>query len=160
MNLAKPTKNCIHFACTLVINYILALLGWTWIWTLFESNLTQFDPFFDPELGCVWPHNLDLIPRQHFLSQKCFHFLISNFFFSGMRMAAATHIYFLSKFLEFLDTFFFIARKKFSHVSRLQLIHHGVMPFFSFLLVRWLPNGNFIFYFSHLLKIVSLNQII
>jgi len=60
----------------------------------------------------------------------------------GMRMAAATHIYFLSKFLEFLDTFFFIARKKFSHVSRLQLIHHGVMPFFSFLLVRWLPNGH------------------
>jgi len=61
---------------------------------------------------------------------------------SGMRMAAVAHIYFLSKFLEFLDTFFFIVRKKFSHVSRLQLIHHGIMPIFTFLMVRWLPNGH------------------
>ena len=67
------------------------------------------------------------------------------FFFSAMRMAAASHIYFLSKFLEFLDTFFFIARKKFTHVSRLQLIHHGIMPLFTFLSVRWIPNGNFSF---------------
>ena len=58
-----------------------------------------------------------------------------------MRMAAATHLYFLSKFIEFLDTFFFIVRKKFRNVSKLQLIHHGVMPIFSFMLVRWLPNG-------------------
>merc|ERR550532_3819183 len=56
-------------------------------------------------------------------------------------MAAATHLYFLSKFIEFLDTFFFIVRKKFRNVSKLQLIHHGVMPIFSFMLVRWLPNG-------------------
>ena len=67
------------------------------------------------------------------------------YFFSAMRMAAASHIYFLSKFLEFLDTFFFIARKKFTHVSRLQLIHHGIMPLFTFLSVRWIPNGNFSF---------------
>jgi elongation of very long chain fatty acids protein 7 len=60
----------------------------------------------------------------------------------GMRMAAATHLYFLSKFIEFLDTFFFIVRKKFRNVSKLQLIHHGVMPIFSFMLVRWLPNGH------------------
>lgn len=60
---------------------------------------------------------------------------------SAMRLARATHIYFLTKFIEFLDTFFFIGRKKFTHVSRLQLIHHGIMPFMSWLLVRWLPGG-------------------
>ncbi len=56
-------------------------------------------------------------------------------------MAAVCHFYFMTKFFEFADTFFFIARKKFTHVSRLQLIHHGIMPLFSYALVRWLPGG-------------------
>jgi len=60
----------------------------------------------------------------------------------GMRMAAVIHIYFLSKPLEFLDTIFFVATKKFRNVSKLQVIHHAIMPFFTFLLVRWLPNGH------------------
>jgi len=60
----------------------------------------------------------------------------------AMRMAAVTHIYFLSKFIEFLDTIFFILRKKFRNVSNLQLIHHGLMPIFTFLLVRWVPGGH------------------
>ena len=63
-----------------------------------------------------------------------------------MRMAAVIHIYYLSKPLEFLDTIFFVATKKFRNVSKLQVIHHAVMPFFTFCLVRWLPNGNFTFY--------------
>ena len=53
----------------------------------------------------------------------------------------ACYLYFLNKFLEFSDTFFFIARKKFRNVNRLQLIHHSIMPVYSFLLVRWLPGG-------------------
>jgi elongation of very long chain fatty acids protein 7 len=60
----------------------------------------------------------------------------------AMRMAAATWLYFISKFIEFADTFFFIARKKFTHVSNLQVIHHGLMPIFSYMLVRWLPGGH------------------
>ena len=58
-----------------------------------------------------------------------------------MRIAAICHLYFLTKFVEFADTFFFIARKKFTHVSRLQLIHHGIMPFLAFATVRWVPGG-------------------
>ena len=57
-------------------------------------------------------------------------------------MASATHIYFLSKFLEFADTFFFTVRKKFRNVSNLQLIHHGIMPIYAYMLVRWLPGGH------------------
>nr|APH81341.1 elongase2 [Paracyclopina nana] len=60
----------------------------------------------------------------------------------GMRMARASYLYFLTKFVEFADTFFFIARKKFTHVSKLQLLHHGLMPIFSYMLVRWLPGGH------------------
>lgn len=60
----------------------------------------------------------------------------------AMRMAAMTHLYFLSKFTEFFDTFFFIARKKYGQVSTLHLIHHGIMPPMAWLLVRWLPGGH------------------
>ena len=61
---------------------------------------------------------------------------------NGYRMAAAVHLYFLSKFTEFADTFFNVLRKKFNHVSRLQLIHHGVMPMQGYLGCRWLPGGH------------------
>ena len=76
-------------------------------------------------------------------------------------MARAVWIYFLSKFTEFLDTFFFIARKKFANVSALQVskhvfsvsaapssipfpqvIHHGIMPVFAYCQCRWLPGGH------------------
>lgn len=38
------------------------------------------------------------------------------------------YLYYLSKFIEFIDTFFFVLRKKFGHVSTLHVIHHGIMP--------------------------------
>lgn len=61
----------------------------------------------------------------------------------GMRMARVTWIYFMLKFVEFLDTVFFILRRKFGHVSALQVIHHGIMPIFGYAMARWLPGkGN------------------
>ena len=60
----------------------------------------------------------------------------------GMRMANVAHLYLMTKFLEFADTFFFMARKKFTHVTKLHLIHHGIMPMLSFILVRWVPGGH------------------
>lgn len=60
---------------------------------------------------------------------------------NGMRMAAVCWMYYMSKFTEFADTFFFLARKKFAHVSVLQVVHHGVMPIFGWALTRWLPGG-------------------
>ena len=59
----------------------------------------------------------------------------------AMRMASVCWLYYIFKFTEFADTFFFIARKKFTHVSKLQLIHHGIMPMHAYTLVRWLPGG-------------------
>lgn len=47
----------------------------------------------------------------------------------GLRMAETCWWYYISKFTEFFDTFFFILRKKYQHVSTLHVIHHGVMPF-------------------------------
>ena len=47
----------------------------------------------------------------------------------GLSMAETCWWYYISKFTEFFDTFFFILRKKYQHVSTLHVIHHGVMPF-------------------------------
>ena len=54
----------------------------------------------------------------------------------------ACYVYFLNKIVEFSDTFFFIARKKFRNVNRLQLIHHSLMPIYTFMIIRWLPGGH------------------
>lgn len=44
-------------------------------------------------------------------------------------MVRGSYIYYISKFIEFFDTFFFILRKRFDQVSTLHVIHHGIMPF-------------------------------
>ena len=54
----------------------------------------------------------------------------------------ACYLYYINKFVEFADTFFFIARKKFRNVNKLQLIHHGIMPIYGFMIARWLPGGH------------------
>ena len=125
----------------------------------FWGQLNQIQPIFWSWVGSgLAPHYFDSVPQQ--LSWLMFsqsavvfwflkHLYKKTFFFSGMRMAAVIHIYYLSKPLEFLDTIFFVATKKFRNVSKLQVIHHAVMPFFTFCLVRWLPNGNFTFYFAY-----------
>ncbi len=49
----------------------------------------------------------------------------------AISMASAAWWYYVSKFTEFFDTFFFILRKKFDNVSALHVIHHGIMPLFA-----------------------------
>lgn len=60
----------------------------------------------------------------------------------AMNMASITWWYFISKFLEFSDTFFFIARKKFGQVSYLHVYHHVSMPIMSWIIARFVPGGH------------------
>jgi elongation of very long chain fatty acids protein 7 len=46
----------------------------------------------------------------------------------SLRMALGCYFFFLSKFSDFIDTFFFILRKKNSHISALHVIHHATTP--------------------------------
>ena len=48
-----------------------------------------------------------------------------------MLMVTMSWWYFISKFTEFLDTFFFVLRKKNNNVSTLHVLHHGLMPLFA-----------------------------
>ena len=57
-----------------------------------------------------------------------------------------SYIYYLSKFSEFIDTFCFVARKKFGHISLLHVVHHGIMPLSVWPGVRWVPGGSATFF--------------
>lgn len=61
---------------------------------------------------------------------------------TGMRMARATHYYYLNKYIELLDTVFFVARKKYNQVTFLHVYHHGIMPIYAYIQARWLPGGH------------------
>jgi elongation of very long chain fatty acids protein 7 len=60
----------------------------------------------------------------------------------SLEIAAVGWWYFISKFTEFFDTFFFIARKKYDHVSFLHVTHHGLMPLFAWEAERFVPGGH------------------
>jgi elongation of very long chain fatty acids protein 7 len=45
-----------------------------------------------------------------------------------LRMARACHFFFLSKFTDFIDTLFFILRKKNAQISVLHVFHHSTTP--------------------------------
>lgn len=64
----------------------------------------------------------------------------------GLRMAETCWWYYISKFTEFFDTFFFILRKKYQHVSTLHVIHHGVMPFSVWMGMKFAPGGHSTFF--------------
>lgn len=61
-------------------------------------------------------------------------------------MAATAWYYYITKFIEFADTFFFLARKKFDHISSLHVIHHGLMPMSVWWGMKYAPGGHSSFF--------------
>ena len=59
-----------------------------------------------------------------------------------MLMVTMSWWYFISKFTEFLDTFFFVLRKKNNNVSTLHVLHHGLMPLFAWEACRLVHISN------------------
>ncbi|KAI1304249.1 Elongation of very long chain fatty acids protein 7 [Halotydeus destructor] len=50
--------------------------------------------------------------------------------------------YILMKFFDFMDTIFFVLRKKDRHVSFLHVTHHSLMPFTCYIGMKFVPYGN------------------
>lgn len=63
-----------------------------------------------------------------------------------MIMVCVSYYYYLCKFTEFLDTVFFILRKKFDQVTALHVIHHGLMPTAVWWGVKFTPGGHATFF--------------
>lgn len=64
----------------------------------------------------------------------------------ALLMLHCAYVYYISKFTEFFDTFCFVARKKFSHVSLLHVVHHGIMPISVGLGLKFIPGGHATFF--------------
>jgi len=64
----------------------------------------------------------------------------------ALLMIHCCYIYYLSKFSEFIDTFCFVARKKFNQVSLLHVVHHGIMPMSVWPGARYFPGGHASFF--------------
>jgi len=67
--------------------------------------------------------------HEYFFTLKCMPFEKTSA--RSLQLAAVSWWYYFSKFTEFLDTIFFVLRKKDSQVSVLHVIHHSVMPVFG-----------------------------
>lgn len=65
---------------------------------------------------------------------------------NALRMARACYFYYFSKFTEFVDTFCFVARKKFNHITLLHVVHHGIMPLSVWPGARFVPGGHSSFF--------------
>ncbi|XP_051950303.1 elongation of very long chain fatty acids protein 7a [Xyrauchen texanus] len=59
----------------------------------------------------------------------------------GIRMAWTCYLYYFSKFIEMLDTIFFVLRKKYNQVTFLHVYHHSIMPFTWWFGVRFSAGG-------------------
>ncbi|EDQ85417.1 uncharacterized protein MONBRDRAFT_34287 [Monosiga brevicollis MX1] len=60
---------------------------------------------------------------------------------NSKRIAVAIWWYYFSKCIEFLDTVFFVLRKKDEQISFLHLFHHSTMFNLWWMGVRWVPGG-------------------
>nr|XP_050844899.1 elongation of very long chain fatty acids protein AAEL008004-like isoform X2 [Vespula vulgaris] len=65
---------------------------------------------------------------------------------TAIKMVHASWWYYFSKFTEFMDTIFFVLRKKNNHVSTLHVIHHGCMPMSVWFGVKFTPGGHSTFF--------------
>lgn len=61
-------------------------------------------------------------------------------------MAKTSWFYYITKFIEFCDTLFFVLRKKYDHITTLHVIHHGIMPFSVWWGVKFVPGGHATFF--------------
>ncbi|CAG5113187.1 Oidioi.mRNA.OKI2018_I69.chr2.g7316.t1.cds [Oikopleura dioica] len=57
------------------------------------------------------------------------------------RMANASLLYFISKHIEFMDTFLFIVMQKWRNVSTLHIFHHSSMAYATWWTTKFAPTG-------------------
>lgn len=63
----------------------------------------------------------------------------------SMRLAAGIWLFYFSKLIEFLDTIFFILRKKNNQITFLHVYHHISMFFLWWIAAKWFAGGSAFF---------------
>ena len=67
--------------------------------------------------------------------------IIPSLMFCLRQVAGALWWYFISKGIEYLDTVFFILRKKFNQVTFLHVYHHCTMFTLWWIGIKWVAGG-------------------
>jgi len=60
----------------------------------------------------------------------------------ALMMLHGAYWYYFSKFIDFIDTIFFVAHKKYEHISLLHVVHHAIMPINMWFGIRYMPGGH------------------
>ncbi|XP_068703408.1 very long chain fatty acid elongase 4-like isoform X4 [Montipora foliosa] len=102
----------------IIYNFLLVILS---VWLVYESVASAMD-----------------IPNFNFICPSL-PYVIGDA--KHNRLARAIYVYWLSKFVESLETVFFILRKKNNQVSFLHVYHHSVMVVLGWTASKWLPGG-------------------
>lgn len=68
------------------------------------------------------------------------------------------YVYYLSKLSEFVDTVFFVLRKKKSQISWLHVYHHSLTPIEAWILTKFLAGKTHFDGISNLLVCTNLNR--
>lgn len=63
----------------------------------------------------------------------------------AVRMMNVVYWYYISKFIDFIDTMFFVMHKKYDHISLLHVCHHSLMPVCTWFGVIYQPGGHHTF---------------
>jgi len=64
----------------------------------------------------------------------------------AMRMLQACYLFYISKFVDFLATFFFVLHKKDDQISALHVIHHGIIPISTWVGMKFTAGGHYTFF--------------
>merc|ERR1712226_1114968 len=64
----------------------------------------------------------------------------------GLTAASIVWWYFFSKFTDFMDSFFFVLRKKNNQPTSLHVIHHAMMPMVSWIFLKFVGGGHSTFF--------------
>ncbi|XP_002733299.1 very long chain fatty acid elongase 4-like [Saccoglossus kowalevskii] len=112
----------------------LNLKGFMLIYNAFLVGLSTF--MFMKFLLAAWPR-----PEFSWLCQSVDY--SSNL--QPIRLASACWWFYISKYIEFIDTFIFILRKKNGQVTFLHLYHHATMPFLWWFVTKWIAGGSAFF---------------
>uniref|UniRef100_A0A8C8HQU6 Elongation of very long chain fatty acids protein 1 n=1 Tax=Oncorhynchus tshawytscha TaxID=74940 RepID=A0A8C8HQU6_ONCTS len=68
-------------------------------------------------------------------------FVLLSFYPQGLRMVRVAWLFLFSKFIELLDTVFFVLRKKHGQITFLHVFHHSFMPWTWWWGVSLAPGG-------------------
>lgn len=62
-----------------------------------------------------------------------------------VKVAILVYAFYIGKFVDFIDTVFFVLRKKSEHVSMLHVLHHASVPLTLWIMVKFVPGGHSMF---------------